>query len=227
MQNGRIAQAGKFDELLRQNTGFEVLVGAHSQALESVLNAENSSRGVQEDERRTTKSSSNGETDDAENTTDTQFQSIEKQESQQSLPEDTADRGRLTQDEEREKGSIGKAVYWTYLTAVHRGVLIPIIITAQSLLQLLQVASNYWMAWATPTTSASEPTVEMNLLFLVYILLSVGSALCVLVRAMLVAIAGLLTSQKFFNDMLHCILRAPMSFFDSTPTGRILNRVCT
>ncbi|XP_020261320.1 putative ABC transporter C family member 15 isoform X1 [Asparagus officinalis] len=227
MQNGRIAQAGKFDELLSQNIGFEVLVGAHSQALESIFNAENSSRASQADDRRPTKSSSNDVPNDEENTENTQFQSIEKQESQQSLPEDIADRGRLTQDEEREKGSIGKEVYWTYLTAIRRGALVPVIITAQSLFQMLQVGSNYWMAWASPTTSASKPTVGMSLLFLVYILLSVGSALCVLVRAMLLAIAGLLTSQKFFNDMLHCIMRAPMSFFDSTPTGRILNRAST
>lgn len=226
MRNGRIAQAGKFDELLRQNIGFEVIVGAHSQALESILTAENSSRSAQSD-KRTTQLLNNNETDDAENTEDPQFQSIEKQESQQSIPEDIADRGRLTQDEERERGSIGKALYWTYLTAVHHGALVPIIITAQSLFQILQVASNYWMAWASPTTSASEPAVGMKLLFLVYILLSVGSALCVLVRAMLVAIAGLLTSQKLFSGMLQCMLRAPMSFFDSTPTGRILNRAST
>jgi ABC-type multidrug transport system fused ATPase/permease subunit len=42
---------------------------------------------------------------------------------------------------------------------------------------------------------------------------------------MLVSLVGLLTAEKFFKNMLHCILRAPMSFFDSTPTGRILNRV--
>lgn len=226
MQNGRIAQAGKFDELLRQNIGFEALVGAHSQALESILNAENSSRALERDER-TANPSRHGEAYEAENTEDVQFQSIEKQESHQSLPEDTADKGRLTQDEEREKGSISKVVYRTYLTAVHNGFLPPIIITAQSLFQILQVSSNYWMAWATPTTSASEAEVGMGILFLVYILLSVGSAICVLVRAMLVAVTGLLTAQKFFKGMLHCILRAPMSFFDSTPTGRILNRVCT
>ncbi|KAK4397115.1 ABC transporter C family member 9 [Sesamum angolense] len=44
MQNGKIRQAGTFEELLKQNIGFEVLVGAHNQALESVLTVENSSR---------------------------------------------------------------------------------------------------------------------------------------------------------------------------------------
>ncbi|KAJ0970834.1 hypothetical protein J5N97_018793 [Dioscorea zingiberensis] len=218
MQNGRIAQAGKFDELLQQNIGFEVLVGAHSQALESILNAENSSRVVQIDDR------SDDELD-GENSA-TQLQRVEKQESEQNLCQDIADRGRLMQNEEREKGSIGKAVYWTYLTAVHGGALVPFIVTAQSLFQILQVASNYWMAWATPTETTGQ-IAGISFVFLVYILLSVGSSLCVLVRAMLVAITGLLTSQKLFTDMLHCIIRAPMSFFDSTPTGRILNRVST
>lgn len=232
MQNGRIAQAGRFDELLQQNIGFEVLVGAHSQALESIVNAEDSSRISQIEERKTSKTVSNGESDtdntaNTDNTTNTQFQNIDKQESEQDICKDMSDRGRLTQDEEIERGSIGKAIYWSYLTAVRGGALVPIIVTAQTLFQILQVASNYWMAWASPPTEANDPTIGISLLFLVYILLSVGSSLCVLVRAMLVAIAGLMTAQNLFKNMLRCILRAPMSFFDSTPAGRILNRAST
>ncbi|KAG0449852.1 hypothetical protein HPP92_027069 [Vanilla planifolia] len=83
------------------------------------------------------------------------------------------------------------------------------------------------MVWASPTTTDEPGKIGLGLLFSVYVALSVGSALGVLVRAMLLGIAGLLTSQKLFEGMLHCLLRAPMSFFDSTPTGRILNRAST
>ena len=44
MRDGKIAQAGKFKDLLQQNIGFEALVGAYNQALEYILNAESSSR---------------------------------------------------------------------------------------------------------------------------------------------------------------------------------------
>ncbi|CBI16747.3 unnamed protein product, partial [Vitis vinifera] len=141
MQDGRIAQAGRFEQLLKQNIGFEVL-DPHNISLEIT----------------------------------------EKQ-------------GRLTQDEEREKGSIGK-----------------------------EVASNYWMAWASPPTSESRPKMGLDYILFVYILLAVGSSLFVLLRASLVAITGLSTAQKLFVKMLQSVVRAPMAFFDSTPTGRILNR---
>lgn len=48
MQNGRISQAGTFEELLKQNIGFEVLVGAHSKALQSVMTVESSSKTCQD-----------------------------------------------------------------------------------------------------------------------------------------------------------------------------------
>lgn len=82
------------------------------------------------------------------------------------------------------------------------------------------------MAWACPTDEA-EPVTGMNFILLIYILFSVGSSLCVLVRASLLAIAGLSTAEKLFHNMLHSVLRAPMAFFDSTPAGRILNRAST
>ncbi|CAK7349265.1 unnamed protein product [Dovyalis caffra] len=216
MQNGRIAQAGTFSELLRQNIGFEALVGAHSHALESVLKVENSRRTSQDpepDNEDNTESTSNS------NSSRTQYDS-----DHDLAVEITEKGGQLVQDEEREKGRIGKEVYWSYLTVVKGGALVPCIILAQSSFQMLQIASNYWMAWASPPTNETAPVFGMKFILLVYTLLSISSSLCVLVRATLLSIAGLSTAQKLFTNMLHSLLRAPMAFFDSTPTGRILNR---
>uniref|UniRef100_A0A804LAC5 Uncharacterized protein n=1 Tax=Musa acuminata subsp. malaccensis TaxID=214687 RepID=A0A804LAC5_MUSAM len=225
MKDGKVAQAGLFNELLRQNIGFEVLVGAHSDALELILNAETSSKSLLAAEKNILEASKASSNDsDAEKTLNTSFQNIKKQESEHDICQDMADRGRLTQEEEREKGSISKDVYWSYLTAVRGGALVPIIVIAHIFFQVLQVASNYWMAWTSPPSTTTESTVGLKFLFLVYILLSVGCSLCVLIRTTLLVKAGLLTSQNFFQKMLHSTLRAPMSFFDSTPSGRILSR---
>ena len=91
-------------------------------------------------------------------------------------------------------------------------------------LQILQVGSNYWMTWAAPI--AEEGRMTSRKLILVFTALSFASSLFVVVRSLAVSLAGVLIAQKFFLDMIRCIFRAPMSFFDSTPAGRILNRVC-
>ncbi|GJN03119.1 hypothetical protein PR202_ga20528 [Eleusine coracana subsp. coracana] len=144
MQDGKIVQKGKFDDLLQQNIGFEAIVGAHSQALESVTNAESTS-GMSSDNQKYAYSKDEFDT---ESTMDDSLQNTTKQESAHDLLQDSNEKGRLTQDEEREKGGIGKKVYWTYLRAVHGGALVPLMIAAQSFFQMLQIASNYWMvAW--------------------------------------------------------------------------------
>ncbi|CAA6673812.1 unnamed protein product [Spirodela intermedia] len=218
MKNGRISQAGRFEELLQENVGFEVLVGAHSQALGSVLAVGNSPQIEETHERGRTAPSGSGE-EDEEHPARIKLQNGDSVDRKQER--------RIGQDEERETGSIDKEVYWTYLTAVRGGIFVPMIITAQCLFQALQVAGNYWIAWASPSTEGIKPAVDIAVLFVVYVLLSVVSSLFVLVRAMLIAIAGLQTSEKFFANMLHSIMRAPMLFLDSTPTGRILNRAST
>ncbi|KAL2319480.1 hypothetical protein Fmac_028449 [Flemingia macrophylla] len=220
MQNGRVAQAGKFEDLLKQNIGFEVLVGAHSKALESILVAEKSSR---------TNLNPIAEEGDSDFNSQTNPQHVRTQHDrvQDNSPERKENDGKLVQDEERETGSIAKEVYWAYLTTVKGGILVPLILLAQSSFQILQIASNYWMAWVCPTSTDAKPIYDMNFILLIYMALSVAGSLCVLLRAMMVLNAGLWTAQALFTKMLHNVLRAPMAFFDSTPTGRILNRAST
>ncbi|KAI3862972.1 hypothetical protein MKX03_005355 [Papaver bracteatum] len=216
MQEGKIIQAGRFEELLKQNIGFELLVGAHSKALNTILNVENSSR--------TLKKVHASVENDNHTTTNEQLPNGKEDNVSQEIIEKG---GRLTQKEERENGSISKEVYWTYLTMVWGGALVPVIILAQISFDVLQMGSNYWIAWASPVTTNSKPVVEMNIMFLVYLLIGLASAICILSRQLLVATAGVQTSQKLFMSMLHSVFRAPMSFFDSTPTGRILSRAST
>lgn len=131
----------------------------------------------------------------------------------------------LVQEEERVRGRVSMSVYFSYMAAAYKGLLIPLIIVAQALFQFLQIASNWWMAWANPQTEGDQPKVSPMVLLVVYMAFAFGSSWFVFVRAVLVATFGLAAAQKLFLNMLRSVFRAPMSFFDSTPAGRILNRV--
>ncbi|XP_052305769.1 ABC transporter C family member 3 isoform X2 [Populus trichocarpa] len=216
MKDGRIAQAGKYDEILNSGSDFKVLVGAHKAAL-SVLDSRQAGAVSENESVR----DNNG----GENSTDRIVHDEGNKDSQIGKADDVAEpQAQLIQEEEREKGSVGFQIYWKYITTAYGGALVPFILLAQLLFQILQIGSTYWMAWATPATKDVKPGVSGSRLLIVYVSLVIGSSFCILARAMLLVTAGYKTATLLFNKLHQCIFRAPMSFFDATPSGRIINR---
>lgn len=58
----------------------------------------------------------------------------------------------------------------------------------------------------------------------VYGALGLTQAIIILFAAFSLALSAIFASRTLHNSMLQNILRSPMSFFDTTPLGRILNR---
>ncbi|KAI0502262.1 hypothetical protein KFK09_017209 [Dendrobium nobile] len=218
MKDGKITEMGKYDDIITSGSDFMELVGAHKEALSAIdrmdLANENSINTIEDSsiDTQSSKKTENEEPKDAQNS---------------KLEERDMQKGQLVQEEEREKGRVGFWVYWKYITTAYKGALVPLILFAQILFQVLQIGSNYWMAWAAPVSKDMDPPVSVFTLLYVYVALAMGSSVCILIRAFLLMMAGYKTATILFDKMHFSIFRAPMSFFDSTPSGRILNRAST
>ncbi|XP_042486112.1 ABC transporter C family member 3-like [Macadamia integrifolia] len=217
MQNGMITQAGKYEEILNSETDFMDLVGSHAKALTKLSSIDLGGTALD--------NMSNGEEDHNMLCREKSIQDDEEIESKNYKIDKSAEQeGQLVQEEKREKGGVSFSIYWKYATAAYKGVFVPLIVLAQFFFQLLLIFSCYWMVLATPVSEDVRPYVSESTLIYVYIALTFGSSLCVLIRSMLIVIVGFKTSTLLFNKMHKCIFRAPLSFFDSTPSGRIINR---
>lgn len=105
------------------------------------------------------------------------------------------------------------------------------------LYQLASVFANIWLSWwtdderlANPSnyTNTTNKTVDVAGLQEYYLgiygVLGGGQAFFVLIYAVITAISVVNASAVLHEKMLFNVLRSPMSFFDTTPIGRILNR---
>ncbi|KAF3641285.1 ABC transporter C family member 13 [Capsicum annuum] len=232
LKEGRICQCGKYDKLLQAGTDFNALVSAHHEAIEAMDFANQSPEELDKDPSPDGSALVTKICNSAEKSIDSLAKEVQEGVSaadQKAIKEKKkAKRLRkkqLVQEEERERGKVSMKVYLSYMAAAYKGLLIPLIILAQILFQVLQIASNWWMAWANPQTPGDSPRTTSVVLIVVYMALAFGSSWFIFVRAVLVATFGLEAAQKLFLKMLRTVFRAPMSFFDSTPAGRILNRV--
>ncbi|KAL6899190.1 hypothetical protein ACP4OV_005848 [Aristida adscensionis] len=211
LRDGKITQSGDYTEILKSGKEFMELVQSHKNALATLDMLERSH-------------SANGDSTCHHSGDDSTLFMAEDTLDRNNEEDGVVQNGQLVQEEEREKGRVGFIVYWRYITLAYNGALVPLILLAQIIFQGLQIGSNLWMAWAAPISKDMNPPVSSLLMVNVYVALALISSICIFVRSQLLVTAGCKTATILFEKMHECIFRAPMSFFDSTPSGRILNR---
>ncbi|KAG5095066.1 hypothetical protein JHK84_050654 [Glycine max] len=79
----------------------------------------------------------------------------------------------------------------------------------------LSMGSNYWISWATK----QKGRVNNKQLMGTFALLSFGGTIFILGRIVLMAANAMETAQHLFLGMITSFFRAPVSYFDTTPSS--------
>ncbi|KAL6103555.1 abcc1 [Pungitius sinensis] len=131
--------------------------------------------------------------------------------------------GKLTEADKASTGRVKLSVFASYLKAI--GVLLSCISLLMFLAQHLgSLSSNYWLSLWTddPVVNGTQPNRRMRLG--VYGALGLFQGLAVFGYSLSGSIGGILASRCLHQSMLYDVLRSPMSFFERTPSGNLVNR---
>ena len=126
----------------------------------------------------------------------------------------------LMTEEERAVSSVSWSVYGAYLRASGTLLNAPLAIFFLILSQCANIATSLWLSFWTSNTFGLSTGQYIG----VYASLGVLQSVLMFVYSVSVAISGTKASRIMLRDAMKRVLRAPMSFFDTTPLGRIINR---
>ncbi|XP_015781053.1 multidrug resistance-associated protein 1-like [Tetranychus urticae] len=141
-------------------------------------------------------------------------------------PDSKDDKFKLIEAENVETGSVNSKIYLDYFIAIGvKACVVTLILFAVS--NVISVGSNLWLtAWSEDSLDPlnRNNTALRNKRLIVYALLGTGQTILTFFSTMVLSIAVINGACWIHEQMLSRLVRAPMSFFDSTPIGRILNR---
>ncbi|KAI9464554.1 P-loop containing nucleoside triphosphate hydrolase protein [Lactarius psammicola] len=126
-------------------------------------------------------------------------------------------------EEQSAQGRVKSHVYWRYIGAASKvGFALFVVVMAmqQTLLVLGTFALKYW---SEGNRESGENKSAVKYLW-AYGLLSLSSSILNCTASILILVFCSLKSSKHLHDaMLNSVIRAPLTFFELTPSGRILN----
>ncbi|KAJ8047636.1 ATP-binding cassette sub-family C member 9 [Holothuria leucospilota] len=147
-----------------------------------------------------------------------------------SKEDETSDKGKLIEKEERVKGSVSWRVYWSYMKTFN--IFLFLLCISLAIFQNAStVATNFVLSdWTNAGANLSKDATdkEKSELLMSYLPwyggLSVFGIILQSISTAVILLASLRAAKNIHQRMLKSIICSPMRFFDTTPVGRILNR---
>jgi ATP-binding cassette subfamily C (CFTR/MRP) protein 1 len=213
LKEGSIIETGTYDELN----------GAESSQFKTYLNSFNQTRVEKRDNE-------SGGTEKVATTVDDtepgQFDgsTAEKAGSVRKEERVSLSKASLMTDEmqERETGTVSLSVYLTWAKAAGGYWVIGVLFAAFAVSEGSTLLSNWFLTYW--SAHGSEDLASQIRFLGFYALINVMAIFFNVFRSIILMLVALRASRKLFTRVLDATMRAPMSFFDTTPLGRIINR---
>uniref|UniRef100_A0A3B5M4E0 ABC-type glutathione-S-conjugate transporter n=1 Tax=Xiphophorus couchianus TaxID=32473 RepID=A0A3B5M4E0_9TELE len=155
-------------------------------------------------------------------TTNTNLQNMElvSETDQDQIPEDL---GKLTEVDKARTGRVRLTLYKKYFKTIGLAIII-LIVFLYAFQQGASLAYNYWLSMWTDDPVVNGTQIDTDLKLSVFGALGFVQGIAIFGTTVAISICGIIASRQLHMDLLVNVLRSPMSFFESTPSGNLLNR---
>ncbi|KAF3482936.1 oligomycin resistance ATP-dependent permease YOR1 [Arthroderma uncinatum] len=128
--------------------------------------------------------------------------------------------GGLMQKEERAVNSVSWGVWGAYIANFGWPINLPIIVLGLLLANGGTIINALWLSYWVSRKFDLSTAAYIG----IYVALGAAQALFLFIFSTTLTISGTNASKAMLSRAIHKVLRAPMSFFDTTPLGRMTNR---
>uniref|UniRef100_A0A8D3BVZ3 ABC-type glutathione-S-conjugate transporter n=1 Tax=Scophthalmus maximus TaxID=52904 RepID=A0A8D3BVZ3_SCOMX len=139
---------------------------------------------------------------------------------QEQVPEDL---GKLTVVDKARTGRVKLEMYKKYFKTISLAIIIPIVFL-YAFQQGASLTYNYWLSmWADdPVVNGTQLDTDLKLT--VFGALGFAQGIAIFGTTVAISLCGIIASRHLHMDLLNNVLHSPMSFFECTPSGNLLNR---
>jgi len=138
---------------------------------------------------------------------------------------DKAPKDSLITLEERKIGNVRFGAYYEYARACGGLVIFFLILVLFAAATTTSVLNNWWLSyWSKEAAPGSTTDHSLGFYLGIYFGLAVAYAALTFVRSVWYLFSALLASRRLQQGAVRSVMHAPLSFFDTTPIGRILSR---
>ncbi|XP_046361919.2 multidrug resistance-associated protein 1-like [Haliotis rufescens] len=235
MTSCQISETGTYDQLLHHNGPFAQFLQKYLESNDSDVKDPEFTE-IKKKVLQRLESVKSGEETDEESVTLMKSLMKSTELKQVELPkekEPVSESSKLIEEEQVETGKVTLSVFLAYGRAIGLWIVLFSLIM-YALFQATSITANTWLSKWTDDTSLNNMTllpsnssgrIEKNNYYLgVYGVLGVAQTVFIMTFSFLWNLKTVKASGILHLNMLRNVLKAPMSFFDTTPTGRIVNR---
>ncbi|KLO19493.1 multidrug resistance-associated ABC transporter [Schizopora paradoxa] len=209
MENGVIAEQGTYQTLMKDGRAFSQLIEEYG-AEEEEDNEAEEAPALESGPQSSSSTSS----------TKASIEVVDKEKDTKDATPTAATP--LMSEEERNRGAVPLSVYSNYLRHAGGVLWAPVIIAILTLMQGASVGNNLFLGF---WTNLSIKGFREGDYMAVYAALGVAQALFSFCASFIFSLVALYGGLRIFKAALSGVLRSPMSFFDTTPMGRIVSRL--
>jgi ABC-type multidrug transport system fused ATPase/permease subunit len=218
LENGAITESGTYKDLMAKKEGsFHSLLKSYHESSSASMNLDAASEAPVPPPPPSTPGSSSASS--PPKSPSSPPKSPSKSSSSAAAP--AAASANIITDEllERETGSVSSSVYYSWAKAA--GGVFPIVVTLFLYLatMFIEIFNRYWLSYWSEHAGGSQVK-----FLVIYALINLADGVSMFSRQVFLYLSCLKASKVLFETLLTTVMRAPMSFFDTTPIGRVLNR---